>query len=225
MRLGSEHPNAEVYGVDLTPVPKMHEKPDNVQFITEEIWKLIREGTAGFEPGTFSYIFSRMVFLGITDWPAYFKALYDLLEPGGWVESQEVDFTFRDVSDEVISQDWKWLSLMKKAVSKNGLDLDCATKFEGMMEAVGFVDVQVRKYCWSYSLEHWEEHPESDEIGRYSNRLLKGDMQRMAPRLYEGLGVGEAEIMELSANMVETIDGLPKGSHTRYYAVSGRKPS
>lgn len=83
IRLGRDHPHAKVYGVDLTPVPGIHESPNNVEFVTGEIRELVRDGRRGFEQGSYSYIFSRMLIFGMTGWPGYCELLYNLLKPGG----------------------------------------------------------------------------------------------------------------------------------------------
>lgn len=149
IRLGREHPHTKVSGVNLTPVPGIHKMPNNVEFVTGEIRELVRGHRTGFESGKYSYVFGRMLIIGMTDWPGYCELLYDLLEPKGWVEVQDVDFVFRDRSGNTNSQDWRWFNAMKEFVATKGLDTGCAGRFEGMMKAAGFVDVEVRPYVWS----------------------------------------------------------------------------
>lgn len=113
---------------------------------------------------------------------------------------------------------------MNESVATQGLDTGCAGKFERMMKAAGLVDVEVRQYVWSWSTEHWEEHPESDEIGRYSVHVLRTDVQRTAQRMYEGIGKSEDEVKELFEELGEKTRALPKATHMKYSAVCGRRP-
>ncbi|KAF2172637.1 hypothetical protein M409DRAFT_62395 [Zasmidium cellare ATCC 36951] len=220
--LAAAHPQAKIHGIDLTPIPSSRPKPSNLEFTTGEIRFLVNEGKV--KRRDWSYIFSRMLFLGMTDWAAYIALLYDLLEPGGWAELQEVEFVMRDASGEVISQDWRWLNAMTTSLARKGLDTACASKISGWMRDAGFVNVRVGVYVWSWSKEGWEEHPESAEIGRYSVDVLRREIGRMAPRLWDGIGKSEGEVQELYGELRDGLEELGKGAHMRYYVVCGRKP-
>ncbi|KAK1638304.1 S-adenosyl-L-methionine-dependent methyltransferase [Colletotrichum phormii] len=76
---GDEHPEAEVVGVDLTPVPTAF-VPPNVKFEVDDFE----------EPWTYSqpfdYIYIRGLSGSVADWGKFFKKAYDHLTPGGYIE-------------------------------------------------------------------------------------------------------------------------------------------
>ncbi|KAF4777492.1 hypothetical protein HER10_EVM0002621 [Colletotrichum scovillei] len=76
---GDEHPEAEVLGIDLTPVPTAF-VPPNVKFEVDD----------AEEPWTFSqpfdYIHIRGMTSSIGDWKKFFQKTFNNLKPGGYVE-------------------------------------------------------------------------------------------------------------------------------------------
>ena len=44
VKLGREFPDAEVIGVDISPVPNRHKKPDNVTFVQGNVLDLVKNG-------------------------------------------------------------------------------------------------------------------------------------------------------------------------------------
>ncbi|KAF6803339.1 methyltransferase domain-containing protein [Colletotrichum sojae] len=79
-----KHPEAEVYGVDLSAVQSAL-IPSNVYFEVDDIeerWIFSRP---------FDYIHSRMMTGSIRDWPTYLRNCYDNLSPGGYLELNDID--------------------------------------------------------------------------------------------------------------------------------------
>ncbi|OHE91812.1 hypothetical protein CORC01_12886 [Colletotrichum orchidophilum] len=76
---GGEHPEAEVIGIGLTPVPTAF-VPPNVKFEVDD----------AEEPWTFSQPFDYINFLGMTssirDWKKFSQKTFHNLTPGGYVE-------------------------------------------------------------------------------------------------------------------------------------------
>lgn len=89
--LAEKHPSAIVYGVDLSPVPPVHKKPANVEYVIQDITTLVGADER-FQKATFDYTFNRMLVAGMTDWPGYVSTVYSLLRPGGWAEMHEIEF-------------------------------------------------------------------------------------------------------------------------------------
>lgn len=82
--LASLYPSAEVYGVDLSPVPNIREKLPNITYIEGNINELADgpNRDPSFEAGSFDYIFSRFLVLGMTGWKGYVERCTSLLKPG-----------------------------------------------------------------------------------------------------------------------------------------------
>ena len=224
VRLAREHPSAQVYGVDLTAIPPVHQKPENVKYVVGNVRELLPGApNARFEPDHFAYAFSRYLVLGMTDWPGYMAQLFSLLAPGDWAELQEPELTWRDAKGEDVSQGWTWFHTMNNVVSKKGVDMQCAGKVEGWMQDAGFVDVQVRTYMQSWSSQPRPEHPESEEIGRYHVDVLRKQMQRVNSNVLVKSGRTAEEIEEFGEEVLRTLD-MSAGGHVVYYVVWGRKP-
>jgi trans-aconitate methyltransferase len=83
-RIASEFPNAQVYGLDLSPVPNIREKLPNIEYIQANIVDVTNptDPDARFKPNSFDYIFSRLLVLGMTNWPDYVSRCVALVKPG-----------------------------------------------------------------------------------------------------------------------------------------------
>ncbi|KAF4416537.1 Secondary metabolism regulator LAE1 [Colletotrichum fructicola] len=91
IELADEHPEAEIIGVDLSPIqPEFI--PANVMFEIDDI----EEGWTWSKP--FDYIHSRMMNSNIGDWDEFVAQAYDNLNPGGWLELNECDIA--PISDD-----------------------------------------------------------------------------------------------------------------------------
>lgn len=81
--LGTLFPQASVYGVDLSTVPALRPKLENIEYIQGDIIKLATTDTDDrLAHGTFDYVFSRFLMGGITDWDKYLKLCLALAKPG-----------------------------------------------------------------------------------------------------------------------------------------------
>jgi trans-aconitate methyltransferase len=83
--LASTFPQAEVIGLDLSVIPQGDKT--SATFVKGGI---MDPGVA--VTGPFDFLYSRMlVYGGIRDWPAYIARAWDLLAPGGWLKTQELN--------------------------------------------------------------------------------------------------------------------------------------
>ena len=89
--LAKAYPEAEVIGLDLSPVPDRHEKPANVTYIQGDVRELAKGGNERIARRTFDYVFHRLLVLSMTEWPSYVSIVDSLLRPGGYAEMQELD--------------------------------------------------------------------------------------------------------------------------------------
>lgn len=115
-QIASQFPTAQVCGLDLSPVPIVREKLPNIEYIQGNFDDLTSTATpdARFGKGTFDYIFSRLLVLGMTNWKGYVDRCVALLKPGvctsprkqvhihvltdayeqGWVEMHDLAISF-----------------------------------------------------------------------------------------------------------------------------------
>jgi SAM-dependent methyltransferase len=80
----SKFPGAQVYGLDLSPVPNIRKRLPNVEYIQGDLFELTNANKPDprFERGSFDYIFSRLLIAGMTDWKGYVERCVDLSKPG-----------------------------------------------------------------------------------------------------------------------------------------------
>lgn len=81
--LGTTFPKAMVYGVDLSAVPALRPKLDNIEYIQGDVMELAATDTDyRLAKGSFNYVFSRFLMGGITEWKRYIELCLALAKPG-----------------------------------------------------------------------------------------------------------------------------------------------
>lgn len=123
------YPNAEAFGLDISPVPNVHTHSPHVHFmqgnaISQKASQWVdteareKEGIAfNRDDNLFDYVFSRMQILGIYDWPNFIKSEFALLKPGGWAEVHDIDWEYLDGDGKNISDGWVSRSSNVRSVS------------------------------------------------------------------------------------------------------------
>jgi cyclopropane fatty-acyl-phospholipid synthase-like methyltransferase len=103
-----EHPEAQVYGIDLSPIQPDF-IPPNVTFEVDDLE----------EPWTFShkfdFIFSRMMVAGFANFPRFFEQSFENLNAGGWIELVDICFPVQ-CDDGTLAEDAplrKWYVFIK----------------------------------------------------------------------------------------------------------------
>ncbi|KAF6813388.1 methyltransferase domain-containing protein [Colletotrichum musicola] len=189
---GDEHPEAEVTEVDL-PLHGRNCVPPNVRFEIDDIeaeWTFSRP---------FDYIHSRTMTGSIADWNKYIKQCYDNLNPGGYLELNDIDAV--PVSDDgTLTKDtaiMKNAGLCLEAMVKFGAPFQKFERLEGVMRDAGFVDVHVRQYKWPTN--GWPRDRRLKELGYWNYQNLAPNFEAfiMAP-LTRALGWSKEEVMLLA---------------------------
>ncbi|KAK1449799.1 hypothetical protein CMEL01_07135 [Colletotrichum melonis] len=157
---GDEHPEAEVIGVDLTPVPTAF-VPPNVKFEVDDIE----------EPWTYSqpfdYIHIRGMTSSISDWKKFSEKAYNHLTPGGYIELFEGHMR-PDCDDGTLTSEnalIKWVDKIEEASKIFGRPYIDVPGLVPLLEETGFVDVEVVKYKWPVS--PWAKDPYYKELGEW----------------------------------------------------------
>ncbi|OLN88617.1 Trans-aconitate 2-methyltransferase 3 [Colletotrichum chlorophyti] len=115
MDFGDEHPEAEVIGIDLSPTLPAY-VPPNVRFEVddaEEEWTYSKP---------FDYIHCRVLTSSLSDWKLYLRRCFENLEPGGWLELQEIDL-FAKSDDGTLTPEsslLNWCQLLLEASERFG---------------------------------------------------------------------------------------------------------
>ena len=167
VQLAQKFPEAQIIGVDLSPVPTVHSKPDNVEYVQGDIRQLMKSGDERFANGSFDYVFSRL--LSMADWRSYISEISSILAPRGWFEVQEFEIGQHDANGNVITDEipamtvfYELLSTQSSSVligddiwltfacfrniARKGMEPLIALKARGLMEDCGFVEVEEKPY-------------------------------------------------------------------------------
>lgn len=104
-----------------------------------------------FPPDDFDYVHIRYLFGSIQDWVAFFKEAYQVLKPGGWLESLEASPTIHAEdstplpSNSAIVQ-WGPLFISGgKIINRVFTVIEDDIQEKAMLEA-GFVNIQVKDF-------------------------------------------------------------------------------
>jgi len=82
--MATTFPQAQVYGLDLSPVPRVREQLSNIEYIQGNIMEISGAKTRDqrFEDGSFDLVFSRLLIAGMTNWKGYVERCAALTSPG-----------------------------------------------------------------------------------------------------------------------------------------------
>ncbi|KXH64786.1 hypothetical protein CSAL01_10545 [Colletotrichum salicis] len=218
MEFGDEHPEAEVLGIDLSPAQPEF-VPPNVRFEIddlEEPWTYSRP---------FDYIHSRVLDSCITDWKAYFQQSFDHLNPGGYLEIQEIEAEPRS-DDGTLRADsslMKSLRLLKEAADFFKRPFNDIKLLADIMAEVGFEDIHLERYKWPTNT--WPKDQDYKELGgwTYENLALNWEAFLMAP-LTRALNWTKEEVMILAMEARKDLGDRSVHAYFTVWAIHGRKP-
>ncbi len=199
--LGNRFPDALVWGVDISPVPGIHDKPDNVTFVQGDFLTLAATDDR-FCQGSADLVFSRLLYCGMTKWEAYVGSAVKMLRPGGYLEVQEVGSGWY-VEGEEMNERWEWLKAYYAALEAKGLDPYCAGKVEGWMCDAGLEGVEVKRFSWPFA------------------KALLDVYEHMLPRVLDGQGYSEGEIRAIVEEAARSLDS--EGLCKVFCVTVGRK--
>ncbi|PYH97109.1 S-adenosyl-L-methionine-dependent methyltransferase [Aspergillus ellipticus CBS 707.79] len=211
--LGHAHPTAHVYGIDLSPVPNFHPKPPNVTYIQGDAHD-ISVLDPRLVPGTADLAFARLLICGIRDWLACISDMRDMMKPGAWIESQELNASVFDSSGRNIDDEMEWVRVMRQAMAmvENGLDPDAGSNVKRCMEEAGLVDVQSHVFRRPVGTWLADEEPGTKRVGEYDGKEMWTPMAVVLDELAVGKGrYGIDEVEELKRQMRRDMKPKVKG--------------
>ncbi|KAF4451644.1 hypothetical protein F53441_5323 [Fusarium austroafricanum] len=167
-----EHPEADVTGVDLSPIQPDF-VPPNLRFIIDDIdedWEYDE---------SFDYIHSRMMVFSIKNWEDYIRKIFKSLAPGGYIEIQEISgVLFSD--DGTLTEDHallKWCKLLGEAFSKLGSTSIEFDRIKAIMKEAGFVDIVDTRFKWPTN--PWPRDKKYKELGSWNNHNASGALEAL----------------------------------------------
>ncbi|KAF5528612.1 Secondary metabolism regulator LAE1 [Colletotrichum aenigma] len=218
LNFGDEHPEADVYGNDLSPIMPGH-VPPNVKFEVDDI----EEEWIWSRP--FEYIHSRLMTSSVSDWEVYLRNCYNSIEPGGYLELQEMDL-FPRSDDGTLKADsafLKWANFLHEASVKFGRPYVEIAQIRDLMAKVGFEDVTMSVYKWPSN--SWPKDTKYKELGIWNNgNVLSGlEAFSMAP-FTRALDWKPAEVSVFLIDVRKDVNDRSIHAYWPMYCVVGRKP-
>lgn len=216
-------PSAQVYGIDLSPVPESSSKPENVSYI-QGIMPAQATDNEVFCKDSFDLIFSRLLLGGMQDWQEYVKAAASLLKPGGFMEAQDLALAYF-VDGVPCDQDWTWWQTFISEARNKGMDLECGKHMQEYMRNAGLEVVEAKRYKWPWGSWLADEGtaPESRQIGVVSyetSSMFEGMLERMLDGRY-----CEEVIAEFQRNAMRNLYDKQERKYQWWYVTIARKPA
>ncbi|KAF4954314.1 hypothetical protein FGADI_5337 [Fusarium gaditjirri] len=189
------NPQAEVIGVDLSPIqPAL--VPPNVSF---EINDLEKEWTW---TRNFDFIFARMVLGCFTDFPQIVKVAFDNLEPGGYLELQDMSLPARSDDGTLDPESYlsKWCRSCFEAGQNLGRPVFPTTEYKNYLAAAGFDDiVEVQK---KWPTNPWPRDKKFKELGAWACANIAGGLDGLSLAYFtRGLGWSTEETRVFCAHV------------------------
>ncbi|PNP85404.1 hypothetical protein FNYG_01233 [Fusarium nygamai] len=212
------HPEAQVVGVDLSPIqPSL--VPPNCVF---EIDDLEKEWMWS-EP--FDFIFCRVMTGSFADMEKFVQNAYDNLEPGGYLEMQDLTYPIA-CDDGTLPPDCEVLRsglLSIEASAKAGRAINLAPKYKSFLEKSGFVDVVEKQFKWP--INEWPKDKHYKELGKWSYANINNGLEGLLLGLFTRfLGWSADEVRVFCIAMRKQLRDRSIHAYIPVYVVYGRKP-
>ncbi|KAJ4220094.1 hypothetical protein NW757_014529 [Fusarium falciforme] len=218
MEFGDEHPEAEIVGVDLSPIQPSF-VPPNVQFLIDDIdqeWEYS-------EP--FDYIHSRMMNFCVQNWRVYLRQIYQNLTPGGYVELQDIDVIMKS-DDGTLTEDnalFKWNKLLEEAAVKLGRPFEQTDKFKDIMAEVGFTNIVATRFKWPTN--RWAKDKKYKELGAWNNENTSIALESLTLAPFtRGLGWSSEEVNAFLPKVRSDLNDPKIHAYWPICSVYGMKP-
>ncbi|KAK3356533.1 S-adenosyl-L-methionine-dependent methyltransferase [Lasiosphaeria hispida] len=217
--MADEYPSAEVVGIDLSPIQPTW-VPPNVRFLVDDAES---EWTHG--RNRLDFVHARHVCMAIRNWPRLLERAYESLEPGGWIELQELRLATEcdDGSMPVTFGLSKFLSNLREGFSRCGIDLLSLEKNEQRLRDAGFVGVKEK--IWKIPIGPWAKDPELKTAGLYNRAVIYDALQGVSLMPYtRGLGWTPTEVEVFLVDVRKSLFDVTVHSYYTFHTVYGQKP-
>ncbi|KAL6719547.1 hypothetical protein ACLMJK_003788 [Lecanora helva] len=221
----TEHPNARVLAVDISCPKHRDSERSNCHFRTgnvEKEWK-------HFVRGNFDFIHIRMMVNSIRDWPLLLNRCIQHLNPGGWLEINDVANRFfsADGCSETESPMLRWWRIVFQGCAEIcDIDIHATYMHAQEMWEAGFVDVRERVFTWPVGSARAKSEEEK-KIGKLQIKYLKMLVHKMTESAAGSvrLAIPDTEIYAMGEqaerDLVENADA--HGYYMHYATIVGRR--
>ncbi|KAK6592066.1 methyltransferase domain-containing protein [Botrytis cinerea] len=223
-------PSATIYGLDLTPVPEESRRmaPGNVVWAQENVLDVDYNQPDGgilsreiFKPGELDYVFGRMLFLGISNWPKYFSTTSHALRSGGIIEHQDLDWKFYRVgTSECVSDDWEWHKAILSGAQKSGLSTTSGSGAAALMTDCDLEVINVQSFEFSFSVS--SRTPKSQAMARYVQAKLIPQYPELLRKMLGAIDISGEKLETLTRACLHDISS-EEGLYQKYTVTIARK--
>ncbi|KAK3314450.1 S-adenosyl-L-methionine-dependent methyltransferase [Apodospora peruviana] len=218
-----EHPEAQVTGVDLSPIQPTF-VPPNVTFFVDD---LEDEWTFSTK---FDFIFTRFMTGSIQDWPKYFAKSFDNLNPGGYIEIQDIIYPMESDDGTLLpdSPMRKWTETLLEGFTNIGRPLDSALHYKEQLAAAGFTDIVEYKAKWPTNV--WPKDTRHKQIGLWTYQNALDALHALSaaiftrPKAEGGLGWKAEELEVLLSAVRKDLKNTRIHAYWPMYAIYAKKP-
>ncbi|KIW56126.1 hypothetical protein, variant [Exophiala xenobiotica] len=192
IELADAYPGAQVIGTDLSPIQPSY-VPPNLQFEiadADEEWTFRQR---------FDLVHSRVMNdTSLKDWPHFYREAYKVLQPGGWVESQE--FSYKRYSDDgslpADSRLTYWEDLWTEGINKMGHTGHCDPELVmQQMRDAGFVNVT--RLNFKMPIGPWPKDKRLREAGLFGYANLMNGLFGLSIKVFSQLLGWQVEELEV----------------------------
>ncbi|KAJ5183510.1 hypothetical protein N7492_001126 [Penicillium capsulatum] len=212
------HPEAEVIGIDLSPIQPAW-VPPNCRFEIDDFeqpWEYSRP---------FDYIHGRELEGSIRDHDKLFQYAYDNLNPKGWFEIATMELTTYSDDDTHLKAPCfsECAGHLHEASWAFGKSMTTPSTWKERLEAVGFVNVQ--DDVFKLPLNPWPKDPKLKEMGKYHQLNVLEALPVYTYALFTRvLGWERVQIEALLAGVRRELRDTSIHLYTKVHMVYGQKP-
>lgn len=214
-----QHPEAEVYGTDLSPIqpswvpPNLHFEVDDA----ESQWIFTKP---------FDYVHIRDLGGSIQDWPKLYRQCLQHLQPGGWLELQEFEVALKSDDDtmELASNLAEFQQKLHEASEMFKRPMNIAETHKQKLVDAGFEDV--REDVYKVPCSGWPKDPLQKEIGRYNLCSLLMAVEAYSLRLFtQVLGWSMEKTQVFFVGVRKDLKNRNVHLYCNLHVVYGKKPT
>ncbi|KAH8682535.1 S-adenosyl-L-methionine-dependent methyltransferase [Xylariales sp. PMI_506] len=224
-----QNPSSYVIGADLSAIQPTDRNIPNCEFIKADveddwIFRYPRSDHQNYGRNiVFDYIHSRLTFSCFDDPRTVMKHGFNNLAFGGWIEFQESTIDMLQANAEFPGDALqRWSSGCIKGAANAGRDVTCVLRYKQWLEEIGFVDVSMRKFCWT--IGEWAGDPKSKLLGRYGLQDALEGIRGVGYKMLRLAGMTAEEIETLINQCLVELRDPRNHTYGYSYVIYGRKP-
>ncbi|KAH8687419.1 S-adenosyl-L-methionine-dependent methyltransferase [Tricladium varicosporioides] len=216
---GDEYPSAQILGIDLSPIQPSW-VPPNVKFMVDDA-----ESPWLHPQNTFDFIHARHMCSSIKQWPKLLEEAYDKLQPGGWIELQDLEFQAK-CDDGTLKETYEVSKLFKfvtQGLAVFGVDLLGMRKNAELLREAGFINVE--RKIFKIPIGTWPKHKTMKTIGLYMRSSIYDGLQAITLGPFtRGLKWSVEEVELFLVQVRRELMDSSTHAYIPFHVIYGQKP-